>query len=129
MPTKGGWITIMTNWAFGCFYVGVTNALTCRVWAHKEGLGEGHTKRYRLKKLAFAERHEAILAAIQREKISDRLWQKIPTGTICSMGSPDRFLAMGMRGTSPRMTGGLDGARGTRERWPAKQNLLKRSRL
>ena len=71
MPTKGGWVTIMTNWAFGCFYVGVTNDLTRRVWAHQEGVGEGHTKRYRLKTLVFAERHEAILAAIQREKTSN----------------------------------------------------------
>ena len=65
---KGGWVTIMTNWAFGSFYVGVTNDLTRRVREHKDCVGEGHTRRYRLKKLVFAERHEAILAAIQREK-------------------------------------------------------------
>ena len=71
MPMKGGWVYIMTNWAFGSFYVGVTNDLTRCVRAHKDCVGEGHTKRYRLKKLVFAERHEAILAAIQREKTSN----------------------------------------------------------
>ena len=65
---KGGWVTIMTNWAFGSFYGGVTNDLTRRIRAHNQGVGEGHTERYRLKKLVFAERHETILAAIQREK-------------------------------------------------------------
>jgi putative endonuclease len=65
---KGGWVYIMTNWAFGSFYVGVTNDLTRRIREHKEGVNEGHTKRYQLHKLVFAERHESILAAIQREK-------------------------------------------------------------
>ena len=76
---KGGWVDIMTNWAFGSFYVGVTNALTRRVRAHKDCVGEGHTKRYRLKKLVFAERHEAILAAIQREKNIKSIMAENPT--------------------------------------------------
>ena len=65
---KGGWVYIMTNWAFGSFYVGVTNDLTRRVGEHKEGIADGHTKRYKLNKLVLGERHETILAAIQREK-------------------------------------------------------------
>ena len=45
MPMKGAWVTIMTNWACGSFYGGVTNDLTRRIRAHNQGVGEGHTKR------------------------------------------------------------------------------------
>jgi len=65
---KGGWVYIMTNWAFGAFYLGVTSNLAQRIAAHKDGIVPGHTKRYNLKKLVYVERHEDILAAIAREK-------------------------------------------------------------
>lgn len=65
---NGGWVYIMTNWAFGAFSVGVTNDLTRRVWEHTDGVMDGRTKRYRLKKRVSAERHETIRAAIQRKK-------------------------------------------------------------
>ncbi len=52
----------------GTLYVGVTSDLARRVWAHREGLAEGFTKRYDLHRLVYAERHDDILAAIQREK-------------------------------------------------------------
>jgi putative endonuclease len=35
---------------------------------HREGLVEGFTRRYGLKRLVFTEHHAAIRAAIQREK-------------------------------------------------------------
>ena len=65
---KGGWVYIVTNCAFGSLYVGVTNNLTRRIGEHRAGLADGHTKRYGLKRLVFAERHEDILSAIAREK-------------------------------------------------------------
>jgi putative endonuclease len=49
-------------------YVGVTNDLVRRVWEHREGIAEGFTAKYRLKRLVWAERHENIRTAIQREK-------------------------------------------------------------
>ena len=58
----------MTNRRDGTLYVGVTSNLAQRVWQHKEGLVEGFTKRYNLKHLVYAERHEDIRNAIQREK-------------------------------------------------------------
>jgi putative endonuclease len=63
----GGWVYIMTNWSNGTLYVGVTNNLPRRAWEHREGLVEGFTKRYGLKRLVFYERHAHILSAIQRE--------------------------------------------------------------
>jgi putative endonuclease len=65
---KGGWVYIMTNRPNGTLYLGVTSDLPRRAFEHREGLVEGFTKRYGLKLLVFAERHEEIGAAIQREK-------------------------------------------------------------
>lgn len=65
---KGGWIYIMTNRPDGVLYVGVTADLPRRVWEHKEGVADGFTKRYALKRLVYCERHDDIGAAIQREK-------------------------------------------------------------
>jgi putative endonuclease len=65
---QGGWLYIMTNRPDGVLYVGVTSDLARRVWEHREGVADGFTKRYGLKRLVYAERHEDIRAAIQREK-------------------------------------------------------------
>ena len=64
----GGWVYIMTNRPNGTLYVGVTSDLARRAWEHREGVVEGHTKRYGLKRLVYAERHDEISVAIQREK-------------------------------------------------------------
>ncbi len=66
--TKGGWVYIMTNRPNGVLYIGVTSNLARRVWEHRENLIEGFTSRYNLHRLVYAERHEDILSAIQREK-------------------------------------------------------------
>jgi putative endonuclease len=64
----GGWVYIMTNRRDGVLYVGVTSDLHKRIWEHREGVVDGFTKKYRLKCIVYAERHDTILAAIQREK-------------------------------------------------------------
>ncbi len=63
----GGWVYIMTNRPNGTLYVGTTIDLARRLWAHREGLADGFTKKYRLKRLVYAEYHPEILAAKQRE--------------------------------------------------------------
>lgn len=65
---QGGWVYIMTNRPNGTLYVGVTSNLARRVWEHRAGLAEGFTRRYGLKRLVYAERHDDIRIAIQREK-------------------------------------------------------------
>jgi len=69
---QGGWVYIMTNQPNGILYVGVTTNVERRAWEHKQGITDGFTKRYRLTRLVYAERHETILAAIQREKALKR---------------------------------------------------------
>jgi putative endonuclease len=48
--------------------IGVTNNLVRRVYEHREGLADGFTRKYRIKALVYFEPHEAIAAALQREK-------------------------------------------------------------
>ena len=65
---QGGWVYIMTNRPNGTLSVGVTSDLARRAWEHREGIADGFTKRYGLKRLVYAERYEEIRTAIQREK-------------------------------------------------------------
>ena len=64
---KGAWVYIMTNRANGILYVGVTTNLARRVWEHREGVADGFTKKYGLKRLVHAEWHDTLLGAKQRE--------------------------------------------------------------
>ena len=53
----------------------MTNDLIRRVWEHKEGLADGHTKKYRIKRLVHYEVHATAEAAIKREKQLKR-WRR-----------------------------------------------------
>ena len=64
---RGGYVYMMTNRPNGTLYLGVTNDIGRRAYEHREGLVEGFTKRYGLKRLVWYEAHETITAAIQRE--------------------------------------------------------------
>ncbi len=66
-PMEDGWVYIMTNRANGTLYIGVTSNLARRVWEHRQGVADGFTKKYRLERLVWAERHDDIRNAIQRE--------------------------------------------------------------
>ena len=68
MREGGGWVYIMTNRPNGTLYLGVTSDIARRAWEHREGLIEGFTKRYGLSRLVYAERHDEIASAIQRER-------------------------------------------------------------
>jgi putative endonuclease len=57
----------MTNRPNGTLYVGTTTNLARRVREHREGVADGFTKRYGLKRLVYAEWHGDILSAKQRE--------------------------------------------------------------
>jgi putative endonuclease len=62
------WVCIPASRPGGTLDVGVTNDLVRRVYEHREGLAEGFTKRYGIKRLAYFELHDAIATALQREK-------------------------------------------------------------
>ena len=64
----GGWTYILTNKPCGVLYVGVTADLPARVMQHRAGTGSAFCRRYGLKRLVLAERHDSIEDAIMREK-------------------------------------------------------------
>ena len=49
-------------------YIGVINNLPRRIYEHKEGLVDGFTKKYKIKKLVYYEETNDIYSAIEREK-------------------------------------------------------------
>ena len=59
---------IMSNRPNGTLYIGVTADLVRRVFQHRSGTGSEFVRKYGLTRLIYAERHEDILRAIQREK-------------------------------------------------------------
>jgi putative endonuclease len=61
-------VYIMANGRNGTLYTGVTSDLVKRVWQHREGLGDGFTKRYGCKLLVWFELADTMNAAIAREK-------------------------------------------------------------
>jgi len=65
----------MANRPRGAIYIGVTSDLVARVSAHRQGLVEGHTKRYRIRELVCHETFWRIEDAIAREKTLKR-WRR-----------------------------------------------------
>jgi putative endonuclease len=64
----GGWVYILTNRPGSVLYVGVTSDLARRAWEHRTGVGSDFVRRYGVTRLVYAEHHEDIMRAIQREK-------------------------------------------------------------
>ncbi len=62
------YVYILASRKDGALYIGVTSDLVKRVWEHKEGFVEGHSKKYNIKKLVYFESTDDISAAILREK-------------------------------------------------------------
>ena len=64
----GGYVYLMSNRKDGTLYLGVTNNIARRAFEHREGILEGFTKRYGIARLVWAEWHDDIRSAIQRER-------------------------------------------------------------
>ena len=61
-------VYMMASGQHGTLYIGVTSELLNRVAQHREGLIDGFTKRYGVKRLVWFEPHDSIVTVIQREK-------------------------------------------------------------
>jgi len=68
MTSKQPCVYLLASRRNGTLYVGVTSDLIKRVWEHKNDLVEGFTRRYGVHSLVWYERHESMMAAIEREK-------------------------------------------------------------
>jgi putative endonuclease len=65
---EGCYVYILTDVPNGILYVGVTSDLPLRICQHREGVFEGFSKKYGLKRLVYYEQYEDIKDAIAREK-------------------------------------------------------------
>ena len=68
----------MTNHVRGVLYIGVTADLATRAAQHRDGTGSGFCRKYNLRRLVLAERHDSIDDAIRREKMLkawNRAWK------------------------------------------------------
>ena len=68
MKISYSFVYLMTNKLHTVIYFGVTSNLVNRVYAHKNKLVEGFSKKYNLTKLVYYEVFEDIVEAIRREK-------------------------------------------------------------
>ncbi|HEX4292796.1 MAG TPA: GIY-YIG nuclease family protein [Rhizomicrobium sp.] len=62
------YVYILASKRNGTLYIGVTRDLARRAWEHREGMIEGFTKKYGVKRLVYFETFDDIHAAIAREK-------------------------------------------------------------
>jgi putative endonuclease len=67
-PPIRAYVYMLASRKHGTLYIGVTTDLIARIVQHREGLLEGFTKRYGIKRLVWFEGHESVVAAIPREK-------------------------------------------------------------
>jgi putative endonuclease len=68
-------VYIMSNCKRGTLYVGVTSNLPNRATQHREGLLEGFTKKYQLKRLVWYRAYDDAIDAISFEKQLKR-WRR-----------------------------------------------------
>ena len=61
-------VYILASGRNGTLYIGVTSDLPKRAWEHREGVFEGFSKQYDVRRLVYCEIHETMGAAITREK-------------------------------------------------------------
>jgi putative endonuclease len=85
---KRFFVYILASRLRGALYIGVTNDLARRVWEHREGLADSHTKRYRIKRLVYYEMHATAEAAIAREKKLKR-WRRVWKDDLIEAGNRD----------------------------------------
>ena len=68
MMEKQFYVYMLASKRNGTLYLGVTSDIVKRVWQHKNGLAEGFTKKYGIKRLVYYEIHEDAENAMKREK-------------------------------------------------------------
>jgi putative endonuclease len=80
-------VYIMASKRNGTVYVGVTSNIQCRAWQHREGIVEGFTKKYGVKRLVYYEFLADMPGAIRREK-QIKAWTRKSKLTLIESSNP-----------------------------------------
>lgn len=72
---KNPCVYILASQLNGTLYIGVTSDIHGRMSEHVQGLYEGFTKQYNVKRLVYYEFHHTMEDAIKREKLLKN-WQR-----------------------------------------------------
>ena len=72
----------------GTLYIGVTNDIARRIQEHKNKLIPGFTSEYNVDKLAYAEEHQYIYDALEREKQLKR-WSRAMKINLIERANPE----------------------------------------
>ncbi|MEO7563841.1 MAG: GIY-YIG nuclease family protein [Sphingomicrobium sp.] len=72
---RDGWVYIMADHYRGTIDTGVTSNIAAQVWAHREGRGSAHCRKYSLNRLIYVEQAPTIEDSIAREKAMKK-WQR-----------------------------------------------------
>lgn len=87
MVEKQFYVYILASRPNGAVYIGVTSNLIQRIAQHRDGLIEGHTKKYAIKTLVYYEVHENAESAILREKRLKK-WTRAMKNDLIVSGNP-----------------------------------------
>ena len=82
------YVYILASRPRGTLYIGVTNDLVRRVHEHRQGVGDGFTRRYGVARLVYFEATENVAAAIRREKRLKE-WQRGWKGALIEKHNPE----------------------------------------
>ena len=80
-------VYILARASHSTLYTGVTSNLLARIHQHRDGLAEGFTKRYSIKRLVWFEAHETMEQAILQEKRIKR-WPRAWKYDLIARGNP-----------------------------------------
>ena len=72
---RRGYVYILASRRNGTLYIGVTNNLSARVQAHRDGVASAFTKKYGVTILVWYEEYPIVPLAIQRETSLKR-WKR-----------------------------------------------------
>ena len=86
--TRQAYVYIMTNKPMGVLYIGVTDNLPVRIFAHRSGTGSEFCKKWDLKSLVYAEPFNRIDEAIVREKALKK-WNRVWKLRLISEANPE----------------------------------------
>ncbi|MFZ5733501.1 MAG: GIY-YIG nuclease family protein [Pseudomonadota bacterium] len=82
------WVYILSSAPGGTLYVGMTSNLVRRIYEHRQGLADGFTRKYGVKRLVHFEVHDTAIGAIQREK-NIKHWPREWKIDLIVSGNPD----------------------------------------